>query len=46
MYKYDTIIIGGGLSGLSAAVELSALGRKYFIAGTTSILRWAYTFFY
>ena len=31
MYKYDAIIIGGGLSGLSAAVELSALGRKVLL---------------
>jgi squalene-associated FAD-dependent desaturase len=31
MCKSDAIIIGGGLSGLSAAVELSALGRKVLL---------------
>jgi zeta-carotene desaturase len=31
MYEYDTIIIGSGLSGLSAAVELSARGRKVLL---------------
>jgi zeta-carotene desaturase len=31
MYKSDAIIIGGGLSGLSAAVELSALGCKVLL---------------
>jgi len=31
MYIYDAIIIGGGLSGLSAAVELSARGRKVLL---------------
>ncbi|MGD1043763.1 MAG: hydroxysqualene dehydroxylase HpnE [Bacteroidota bacterium] len=31
MYKYDAIIIGGGLSGLSAAVELAARGRKVLL---------------
>jgi hydroxysqualene dehydroxylase len=31
MYQYDHIIVGGGLSGLSAAVELSAVGRKVLL---------------
>ena len=31
MYKSDAIIIGGGLSGLSAAVELSAIGCKVIL---------------
>jgi zeta-carotene desaturase len=31
MYQYDDIVIGGGISGLSAAVELSALGRKVLL---------------
>jgi hydroxysqualene dehydroxylase len=31
MDTYDAIIIGGGLSGLSTGVELSALGRKVLI---------------
>jgi squalene-associated FAD-dependent desaturase len=29
--KYDTVIIGGGLSGLSAAVELSSVGKKVLL---------------
>ncbi|MCX6122420.1 MAG: hydroxysqualene dehydroxylase HpnE [Ignavibacteriales bacterium] len=31
MHTYDTIIFGGGISGLSAAVELSALGRRILL---------------
>ena len=31
MYQYDDIVIGGGLSGLSAAVELSDRGRKVLL---------------
>lgn len=31
MYQYDDIIIGGGISGLSAAVELSTRGRKVLL---------------
>jgi squalene-associated FAD-dependent desaturase len=31
MYQYDDIVFGGGISGLSAAVELSARGRKVLL---------------
>jgi hydroxysqualene dehydroxylase len=31
LQKYDTIIVGGGLSGLSAAVELSSKGKKVLL---------------
>ena len=31
MYTYDAIIFGGGISGLSAAVELSALGCRILL---------------
>jgi zeta-carotene desaturase len=31
MYQYDVIVAGGGISGLRAAVELSARGRKVLL---------------
>ena len=31
MYQYDDIVFGGGISGLCAAVELSARGRKVLL---------------